>query len=138
MRPSHPQIGIGAVIFNDNRVLLVKRNKEPHKGEWAIPGGSVRFGETLQEAVQREIREETGLTVKAKEVLHVFDLIQRDTHDKVIFHYVIVDFAADLIKGELHPSDDASDAQWFSPEQVLDIKLTGSTMEFLKKISFIS
>ena len=69
-----PQVAIGGVIIEDNKILLVKRNKEPHKGEWAIPGGSVKLGETLQRAVEREIREETGLVVSAKDPIHVFDL----------------------------------------------------------------
>jgi len=132
-----PQVAIGGVIIEDSKILLVKRNKEPHKGEWAIPGGSVKLGETLQRAVEREIREETGLVVSAKEPIHVFDLIERDRQGHLRFHYVIVDLRADYVAGTLHPSDDAADARWFAPKEIKGLRITETTKEFLKKIQFL-
>ena len=132
-----PQVAIGAVVTDHDRILLVKRDKEPGKGKWAIPGGSVEAGETLQEAAEREIREETGLRVRAGNPIYVFDYIERDKKGQIRFHYVIIDLAAELIDGNLCPSDDASDAGWFAAEQIQDLKVTESTRAFLKKIKFI-
>jgi len=132
-----PQVAIGGVIIENNKILLVKRNKEPHKGEWAIPGGSVKPGETLQWAVEREILEETGLVVSAKDPIHVFDLIERDKQGHLRFHYVIVDLRADVVAGTLHPSDDAADARWFTPKEITKLRITKTTKEFLKKIKFL-
>lgn len=130
-------MAVGAIVIKENRILLVKRNKEPGAGAWAIPGGSVRLGETLQEAVERESLEETGLRVKAKDPVHTFELIKRDHENRIRFHYVIIDLLADLIGGELRPSDDAADARWFTPEDIESVGVTESTREFLRKIRFI-
>lgn len=134
---SAPRVAVGAIVMRDGEILLVKRGKDPNKGQWAIPGGSVQLGETLQEAAEREIREETGLTVKAGEPVYTFDFIERDRRGQVRFHYVIVDLAADLAGGKIHPADDASDAGWFSPEEVEEAGVTETTKNFLRKIGFI-
>jgi ADP-ribose pyrophosphatase len=134
--PWTPQVAIGAVVIKENKILLVKRDKEPGKGKWAIPGGSVKLAETLQEAAEREVLEETGLTIKAKEPVYTFDLIERDHRGRIRFHYVIIDLMADLIGGELRPSDDALDARWFDPGEIEGAGVTESTKEFLKKIRF--
>ena len=102
---------MGAVVFKDGAVLLVKRGKAPACGMWAIPGGSVRLGETLQEAAEREILEETGIVIRAGEPIFVFDTIQRDEQAQIQFHYVIVDLAAEYIRGSPRAADDAADAQ---------------------------
>ena len=135
--PLTPQVAVGAILIKEHRILLVKRKNEPGKGEWAIPGGSVKLGETLQEAVEREILEETGLRVKAKDPAYTFDFIERDDENRIQFHYVIIDLIADLIGGKLRPSDDAVDARWFSPEDIKEEGVTKSTAEFLRRIKFI-
>ncbi len=132
-----PQVAVGAVVIHTHRILLVRRAKPPSQGDWAIPGGSVKLGETLQEAAERELREETGLSVRAKSPIYAFDLIERDDSGQVLFHYVIVDLMADLISGELEASDDALDAGWFSPEDLDKIKLNQTTRKFLGGIKFI-
>jgi ADP-ribose pyrophosphatase len=132
-----PQVAVGAIVVYDGKILLIKRTKAPHKDLWAIPGGSVELGETLQEAAEREIREEAGLTIKAKEPVYTFDLIEKDVSGSIQFHYVIVDLMADYINGELHAADDALDARWFSPKELEHIAISDSTRDLLHKISFL-
>jgi 8-oxo-dGTP diphosphatase len=136
-RPAAPRVAVGAIVFKEDKILLVKRNKPPGKGGWAIPGGSVNLGETLQQAAEREIQEETGLLIKAKDPVHTFDFIEREPTGQIRFHYVIVDLRADLIGGELRPSDDAADAAWFDPEEAGQADVNSATREFLRKIQFI-
>ena len=135
--PTAPQAAIGAVVMDKNRILLVKRKYAPNRGKWSIPGGSIELGETLREAAEREILEETGLTVRAKEPIYCFDYIERARNGRVRFHYVIIDLAADLVGGELNPSDDAADAGWFGPGEIQKLNITESTRIFLKKIRWL-
>jgi 8-oxo-dGTP diphosphatase len=107
--PSHPVVGVGAVVIDGGRVLLVKRGKEPLRGRWLIPGGTVELGESLTDAIVREVREETGLTVRPGEVVLVFDRIDRDGED-IRYHYVIVDYVCELVGGDLEAGSDADDA----------------------------
>lgn len=134
---STPRAAVGAVVIRDGRVLLVKRSNAPQKGKWAIPGGSVELGETLQEAAEREVKEETGVTIKANEPVFTFDLIERDSAGKFLFHYVIIDLLADYVDGEPCPADDVSDAAWFSPEELRSLAISGTTWKLLKKIGFL-
>jgi ADP-ribose pyrophosphatase len=117
--PHFPRVAVGAVVMRDQRVLLVRRGKAPARGLWAIPGGSVRLGESLRQAAEREILEETGLTVRAGEPVLTFETIQHDAGGRVRFHYVIIDLAAEYIAGEIQPADDAGDARWFTLDEVI-------------------
>jgi 8-oxo-dGTP diphosphatase len=132
--PAAPRVAVGAVLIRGGKVLLVKRSKPPNQGQWAIPGGSVHLGETLREAAEREMREETGLVIRAGDPVHTVDLIERDEGGRIRFHYVIIDFAADLVGGELRASDDAADAGWFGAAEMDDCTITETTREFLKKV----
>jgi 8-oxo-dGTP diphosphatase len=134
---STPCPAVGAVVIREGKVLLVKRSNAPQKGKWAIPGGSVKLGETLQEAAEREAKEETGLTIKANDPVFIFDLIERDSAGELLFHYVIVDLRADYVKGEVRAADDVSDAGWFSPEEIEAISISETTRSLLKKIGFL-
>jgi ADP-ribose pyrophosphatase len=129
--PTQPTLAVGAVVFHQDRVLLVKRNKSPAKGCWAIPGGSVRLGETLQEAAQREILEETGIVIRAKEPVLTFDVIDKDQDGRIRYHYLIVDLAADYISGEIRPGDDAADARWIGEEELNGLTVNPRTRELL-------
>ena len=129
--PVQPQVAVGAVVFKNDRVLLVRRGKAPSSGLWAIPGGRVELAETLQEAAEREIREETGITVKAREPVFTFDVVDRDDTGGIRFHYVIVDLAADYVAGELRPGDDALDARWVSAREIRDLDVSEKTRELL-------
>lgn len=115
MYPDAPRVAVGAVVTHDNKVLLVLRGQPPAKDKWAIPGGSVNLGETLQAAAEREVFEETGLQIRAGEVIYSFDAILRDAEGRVQYHYVILDLRAEALDPSqpLTPGDDVCDAAWF-------------------------
>lgn len=129
--PVRPALAVGAVVFNDNRVLLVKRGNPPARGVWAIPGGCVELGETLQKAAEREILEETGIVIKAGEPIFSFESIHRDDNNRVKFHYYIVDLAASYISGEPAPGDDALDAGWISRKALGRLNVNPITIRLL-------
>jgi len=131
--PNWPRVAVGAIVFKEDKVLLVLRGKPPAENLWSIPGGSVELGETLQEATEREIMEEAGITIRAREPVYTFDVLERDDKGKVRFHYVIVDLAADYVSGELSPGDDAIDVRWFSTEDVNKLKVSEATRKLLKE-----
>jgi 8-oxo-dGTP diphosphatase len=134
---STPRAAVGAVVMYEGKVLLVKRSNAPLKGKWAIPGGSVKLGETLQEAAEREIMEETGLRIQANEPIHAFDLIERDSAGNLLFHYLIIDLLAYYIEGDVHPADDVSDAGWFSTDEAERLDITETTKSLLEKLGFL-
>ena len=132
--PAAPQIAVGAIVIRDNKVLLIKRGQPPGEGLWSIPGGSVELGETLQEAVEREVREETGVTVRAGNPVYTFDLIDRDDSGRIRFHYVIVDLAADYVSGRPRPDDDASEARWVTSEELYMLPTSQTTKDILRQV----
>lgn len=135
--PDLPRLAVGGVVIRGQRVLLVRRGKAPSRGQWAIPGGRVELGETLQKAVEREVLEETGVRVQAGEICHVFDVVRRDDAGRVRFHYVIVDLMAEYVSGEPQAADDASEAGWLAPDELRDLTVNRNTRELLKKIGFL-
>ena len=130
--PDNPRVAVGAVVFKEGCVLLVRRGQPPAEDLWAIPGGSVEIGETLQEAAEREILEETGIQIRALKPICAFDVIDRDAAGKVRFHYVIVDLAADYIMGEPVPGDDALEARWVSAREINGLEVSAATLKLLK------
>ena len=136
--PESPVVGVGAVVIKDGKVLLVKRGVDPNKGLWAIPGGSLKLGETLQEGAEREILEETGITIRAKEPVYSFDFFERDGDGRIRFHYVIVDMMADYIGGEVQGADDALEARWVSPEELKDMEVSRNTLKILDSLKIFS
>ena len=130
--PGKPRVAVGAVVFKDECVLLVRRGQPPAEDLWAIPGGSVEIGETLQEAAEREILEETGIQIRALKPIYTFDAIDRDKAGKVRFHYVIVDLAADYVRGEPKPGDDALEARWVSATEIKYLEVSPATLKLLQ------
>ncbi len=131
--PKVPLVAVGAIVVRDSRVLLVRRGQPPSEGLWAIPGGRVELGETLQEAAEREIREEAGLTIRAGNPVYTFDFIQRDD-EGVRFHYVIVDLLADYVSGSVQPGDDAHEVRWVAPGELEELSVNRTTLEVLDKV----
>ena len=122
--PERPLVGAGAVIVRGNQVVLVRRGQPPLAGEWSIPGGVVKLGETLRQAAEREAREETGLEIEAGEVLEVFESITPDDAGKTCYHYVIVDFLCRLKSGKLRAGGDALEAKWCRAEELAEQKVS--------------
>ena len=124
---------MGAVVIRDNSVLLVERGREPHRGYWSLPGGIVETGETLEEAVRREVREETGLVVQPVAVVEIFERILRDAHGRAEYHYVLIDYLCTVAGGELAPADDARRAGWFPRAGLDSVRLTEGSLAVIEK-----
>ena len=131
--PDRPFVGVGAVVIDAGRVVLVKRAHPPIQGEWSIPGGVLEVGELVREAAVREAREETGLIVEPGELLGVFDRVLRDPGQRVQYHYVLIDFLCRAVGGELHAASDAAEVRWFSREELPALKLAEDTEEVILK-----
>lgn len=110
--PAHPVVGVGAVVVRQGRALIIKRGHEPRKGEWSLPGGTVELGERLEDALRRELLEETGLTVEIGIIVDTFDRVHHDADGRVRYHFVIVDFACRARDGEAVAGSDALDVAW--------------------------
>jgi mutator protein MutT len=129
--PKAPVVGVGGVVVRDGKVLLIRRGKEPLYGRWVVPGGTVELGESLEEALVREMEEETGLRVEPLEVLTVFDRIERDG-ERVVYHYVIVDYLCRWLSGEAAAASDALDAAWAAPEEIPAYDLPQKALEVVQ------
>lgn len=129
-----PQVGVGAVVVHHGKVLLVQRGRPPGAGLWAIPGGRQRLGETLQQAAEREILEETGVTIRATLPVYTCEHIERDEHDALRYHYVIVDLAAEYLGGEPQAGDDASAARWVAWHDLRNLPLNASSRLALRTL----
>ena len=116
--PARPIVGVGAVIVQDGRAVIVRRGQEPRKGEWSLPGGIVELGELLVDATRREMKEETGLDVEVGAVVEMFDRIHRDAEGRVRYHFVIIDYLCTPIGGALAAGSDAEDACWIGVEDI--------------------
>ena len=130
--PKTPLVGVGAIIVENRRVVMVKRGHAPLAGEWSIPGGVLEVGETVRQAAVREAREETGLTIEPAELLGVYDRVLRDDKGRVLYHYVLIDFLCRRVAGELQAAGDADEARWFTQEEVVKLPLAEDTREVIR------
>jgi ADP-ribose pyrophosphatase YjhB (NUDIX family) len=131
--PPRPLVGVGALIFKGQHILLVERGKAPLKGYWSLPGGLIEVGEQLADAIRREVREETGLEVKPVSVVEIFERIIRDSKGQPEYHYVLIDYLCKVTGGELEASGDAAGAEWVRRKDLAARKLTDGTLDVIER-----
>ena len=132
--PTRPIVGVGVLIRDCDRYLLIKRAANPDKGMWSVPGGLVELGERFQDAAVREALEETCLEVELVERLGVADKIEYDETGKTLYHFIIIQYLAEITGGEMCPKDDALEARWATLDQLTEFELTNSLKDFLADI----
>jgi ADP-ribose pyrophosphatase YjhB (NUDIX family) len=131
--PETPLVGVGAIIIENARVLLVKRAHPPLQAQWSIPGGVLEVGELVREAAIREAREETGLIVEPGDLLGVYDRVLRNAEQRVQYHYVLCDFLCRRTGGQLQAADDAAEVRWFTREELPPLNLAEDTLDVIRK-----
>jgi len=131
--PEVPLVGVGAIIIENARVVLVKRAHPPLQAEWSIPGGVLEVGELVREAAIREAREETGLSVEPLDLLGVYDRVLRNPEKRVQYHYVLIDFLCRRVAGDLAAASDAAAVRWFTREELPTLKLADDTLDVIRK-----
>ncbi len=131
--PERPVVGVGGVVILDGRVLLVRRGQAPLLGEWSIPGGMLETGETIMEGVRRELLEETGLEVRVGELIEVFERISLDGEGKAQFHYVVLDYFCEAVRGEARAASDAAEIAWVAETELETYALTTAARRVIEK-----
>jgi 8-oxo-dGTP diphosphatase len=131
--PEVPLVGVGTIIIEGPRVLLVKRAHPPLQAQWSIPGGVLEVGELMREAAVREAREETGLTVEPGDLLGVYDRVLRDPDQRVQYHYVLIDFLCRRVAGEISAASDAAEVRWFTQKELPALNLAEDTQDVIRK-----
>jgi ADP-ribose pyrophosphatase YjhB (NUDIX family) len=126
-------LGVGALIFAGDQILLVQRGKAPLEGYWSLPGGAVETGEIVKAALAREVLEETGLEVEVGELVEVFERIMPDLAGRTEYHYVLLDYRCRVTGGQLAAGSDSADARWFSPTELDQVLLTSGTREVIER-----
>jgi ADP-ribose pyrophosphatase YjhB (NUDIX family) len=127
MYPHQPLVGVAAVVWDGGRLVLVRRDKPPAEGVWSIPGGLIEIGETAEEALRREIWEECSLRITVGPILMLFQPIERDANRLVRYHFVVIDFFAHYVSGDLRSGDDAREARWVRPDELSAHELLPAT-----------
>jgi len=129
--PSHPFIGVGALIERDGRYLLIKRGNEPSKGKWSIPGGKVELGESLTEAVKREVMEECHVQIEIMKIFNVMDRILKDDSGAIKYHFVLIDYYAKYVSGEARAQSDADEMKWVTAEEMVNLDMNPQSREVI-------
>jgi 8-oxo-dGTP diphosphatase len=131
--PTRPFLGVGALIFEDGKLLLVERAKEPLQGYWSLPGGIVEAGEKLEEAIRREVLEETGLEIDPLSMFEIFERIIPDGEGKPEYHYVLIDYLCKPTGGTLLAASDVSRVAWVPEQNLSDYRLTEGTLSVIER-----
>ena len=129
--PDRPWVGVGIVVWREDKVLLVRRAKVPRLGEWSIPGGAQSLGETVFEAAVREVREETGIDVRPTCVVTAVDSIISDGEQRTQFHYTLVEISAEWVAGEAVAGDDVDAVHWATPEEAATLVEWDETLRII-------
>lgn len=128
-----PLLGVGALIIDGDRIVLVERAKDPLKGWWSIPGGLIELGERVADAVRREVREETGLEVEPGGLHEIYERLIHEADGRLEYHYVLLDYVCRVTGGALAASSDASRAAWVSADQLQEYRLTEGTLAVIER-----
>jgi ADP-ribose pyrophosphatase YjhB (NUDIX family) len=131
--PKRPLVGVGALIFRRDRILMAQRGKDPLKGWWSLPGGALELGESLDAAVCREVLEETGLVVETVKLFEVFERIMRDQTGAPEYHYVLIDYICRVTGGKLFPGDDVSAVEWVRRRDLPTLQVTEGTLAVIER-----
>ena len=131
--PDRPVVGVGGVVISEGRALLVRRGSPPLEGQWSIPGGMLESGETLLLGVRRELLEETGIEVKVLELIEVFERINLDGEGKARYHYVVLDYLCEAIRGDARAGSDVTDVAWATPAELAQYALTETATRVILK-----
>jgi 8-oxo-dGTP diphosphatase len=131
--PTRPFLGVGALIFEASKILLVERGKQPLKGYWSLPGGILETGEKLEDALRREVLEETGLEVEPISVFEIFERIMPDDTGRAEYHYVLIDYLCRPVGGRLQAASDASSAAWVAQHNLAEYRLTEGTLAVIER-----
>jgi mutator protein MutT len=131
--PKRPLVGVGAIIFQRDRILMAQRGKQPLAGWWSLPGGALETGESLHDAVCREVLEETGLEIRPVKLFEVFERIIRDPAGAPEYHYVLIDYLCRVTGGELRPGDDVCRVQWVRRPDLAALQITEGTLEVIER-----
>ena len=133
MYPKKPLVGVGATVFRNDQVLLIRRGNPPLYGDWSLPGGRVKEGEDLKKALRREIREECSIDIEVGDLITEFEYIERDDDNRVKYHYVVFDFKAQYVRGKLVRASDALEVRWVPLEQLKEFDLSEEVCEVIEK-----
>ena len=131
--PKRPMVGVGALMFKRDRILMAQRGKEPLKDWWSLPGGALELGESLADGVRREVREETGLEIRPLGVLEIFERIMRDANGMPEYHYVLIDYVCRIVGGELRAGDDVCAVEWVRRPNLAQLEITEGTLAVIEK-----
>jgi len=131
--PSQPLVGLGAVVWKDGRVLMVRRGRPPGEGIWSLPGGLQLLGETVADGIRREIAEETGVEIELLGLVEVVDSVRHDPDGRILYHYTIIDYAARWAGGAAVAGDDAADVAWVAPEDLHRLDTWAETARVIEK-----
>ena len=131
--PQRPLVGVGAIIFRRDRILMAQRGKAPLKGWWSLPGGALELGESLEAAVCREVLEETGLVVEPVKLFEVFERIMRDPAGAPEYHYVLIDYVCRVTGGTLFPGDDVCAVDWVRRRDLASLQITEGTLAVIER-----
>lgn len=130
--PSQPVVGVAAVVWRGQQVLLIQRGRPPRQHEWSLPGGRQELGETVVDAARREVREETGIEIDVRDVVAVVDLIERDDEGRIQFHYTLIDVLAEWRGGEAQAGDDAAAVKWVTLDELPQYALWSETERIIR------
>jgi 8-oxo-dGTP diphosphatase len=136
--PSVPRVGVGAIVLDGGRVLLVRRGQPPLAGRWSLPGGMLELGETTAEAARREVAEECGLQIRVGELAGILDRVVRDAEGRVRYHWVLVDYVATVESGELCAASDADEAQWVEVDEVERLETTDGLLDMIRRAQAVA